>query len=66
MLNQAFIAVHSGEHCGPWASGLLYKYRNDEVILYGDVSLMKRFLCSYSTFRYMYYYNSIIVFFFLR
>ena len=21
MLNKAFIAVHSGEHCGPWASG---------------------------------------------
>ena len=22
-LNIAFIAVHSGEHCGPWASGFL-------------------------------------------
>ena len=23
MLNEAFIAVHSGEHCGPWASGFI-------------------------------------------
>ena len=23
MLNETFLAVHSGEHCGPWASGFI-------------------------------------------
>ena len=39
MLNLTFIAVHSGEQCGPWASGLYKTYRktafqrNDKMTL---------------------------------
>ena len=34
-LNIAFIAVHSGERCGPWASGLKYatSNQNDKTFL---------------------------------